>query len=144
MKNRMYERSKGGSQGTRPSLRGRPAMEATAKLDSGPAAAVRASAAFGLRVELGFTGTGLPQPKPTRNRRRVPPGSRWANGFKVTRPRLRGRRAPTSAVARAPKKTKPARGSSPRISKKKKSMRFGIHDITRARLTAGDIIEARP
>src|SRR3990172_5500349 len=89
---------KGGSQGTRSSLRGRPAMAATAKLESGPAPAVRASAALGFRVAFGFTGTGFPQPKPTRNRRSVPAGSRWARGFNVTRPRPRGRGAAGGAA----------------------------------------------
>src|SRR3990172_8938587 len=95
----MTLRLKGGSQGTRSSLRGRPAMEATAKLESGPALAVMASDALGLRVGPGVTGTGLPQPKPTTNGRMVPAGSRWASGFSVTRPRLRGSRAPGGAGA---------------------------------------------
>src|SRR3989304_6258990 len=92
---------KGGSQGTRPNLRGRPATAATAKLETGPAPAVRARAALGFCVALGFTGTGLPQPKPTTNRRMVPAGSRWASGFSVTRPRLRGRRSPRRSATYA-------------------------------------------
>src|SRR4029434_8428704 len=63
---------KGDDQGTRSSLIGNPAMAATTKLESGPAAAVRPSAAFGLRVAFGLTGTDFPQPKPTVSINKVP------------------------------------------------------------------------
>ena len=38
-------------------------------MERGPAPATMARAAFGLREAPGFTGTGLPQPNPTTNRR---------------------------------------------------------------------------
>lgn len=57
---------------------------------AGPASAIKAVSRLGFLKLYGSNSTGLPQPKPTIRIKRVPRGSRWARGSRVTRPLARG------------------------------------------------------
>lgn len=60
-------------------------IKATIRLASTPEKATRNSSDLCPKF-LGLVGTGLPQPNPTKNKKRVPMGSRWERGFRVRRP----------------------------------------------------------
>src|SRR3989344_8958679 len=54
-------------------------------LDTGPAREIMALSLFGFSRLKGSNCTGLPQPNLTNKIIRVPKGSRWLKGFKVSR-----------------------------------------------------------
>ena len=56
------------------------------RLEAGPARAIRAESLLGCLKLKGSKGTGLPQPNLNSSNIMVPTGSRWAIGFRVTRP----------------------------------------------------------
>src|SRR6266542_3128241 len=62
------------------------ARMATSTLDTGPARPTMAAPARRRRIRSGLNGVGRPQPKPPMIRKRVPSGSRWEAGLRVSRP----------------------------------------------------------
>ncbi len=60
------------------------------RLEAGPARLIRAASLRGLLRLKGSNWTGLPQPKRVMSIIRVPRGSRWATGFRVSLPWERG------------------------------------------------------
>ena len=77
------------------------AAKATAKLAPGPANATKTSPQRRLRKLLGFTITGLAQPKRATKSIKRPIGSRCAKGFSVSRPVSFGVKSPIATATRA-------------------------------------------
>jgi hypothetical protein len=69
-------------------LRTMNATNATIRFEHGPARDVQIMPFLGLRIALGFTGTGFAQPKPVSSRRTAPMGSTCAKGLRVSLPEL--------------------------------------------------------
>lgn len=75
------------------------ARVARARLEAGPAKDIIAESRLGFCKLKGSNCTGFPQPKRTRKSIRVPSGSRWARGFRVRRPWMRGVGSPRRLAA---------------------------------------------
>lgn len=78
-----------------------PRIVASRILLAGPAREIRAMSVLGFLKLWGSKLTGLPQPKPKNNSIRVPIGSRWARGFRVTLFCDRGVGSPSLSAVRA-------------------------------------------
>ena len=74
---------------------------AVRKLLAGPAKEIIAESFRGFLRLKGSIITGLPQPIWNINKARVPIGSRWARGLRVSRPSIRGVGSPSLSAARA-------------------------------------------
>ena len=59
---------------------------AKTKCEAGPANDIKAAPLLGFFKFKGLKGTGLPHPKPTNSKNKVPVGSKCALGFKVSLP----------------------------------------------------------